>query len=95
MTYRFVASKPGTVLYESGTNPARQVRMGLFGALVASTLPAETCTYDGVTNIRTCELWAVAGTLALPGTSIPIWGYADTDPALWWTNRVRPLALCR
>jgi FtsP/CotA-like multicopper oxidase with cupredoxin domain len=34
VTYSFVASNPGTYLYESGTNPAKQVRMGLFGALL-------------------------------------------------------------
>lgn len=34
MTYSFVASEPGTYLYESGTEPAVQVNMGLFGALV-------------------------------------------------------------
>jgi len=34
MTYSFVASSPGSYLYESGTNPAVQVRMGLFGALI-------------------------------------------------------------
>jgi FtsP/CotA-like multicopper oxidase with cupredoxin domain len=34
VTYSFVASNPGTYLYESGTNPQKQVRMGLFGALV-------------------------------------------------------------
>jgi FtsP/CotA-like multicopper oxidase with cupredoxin domain len=34
VTYSFVASKPGTYLYESGTNPEKQVRMGLFGALI-------------------------------------------------------------
>lgn len=34
VTYSFVASNPGTYIYESGTNPAKQVRMGLFGALV-------------------------------------------------------------
>jgi hypothetical protein len=34
VTYRFVANHPGTFIYESGTNPAIQVRMGLFGALV-------------------------------------------------------------
>ena len=34
MTYSFVASKPGTYLYESGTDPTvKQVNMGLFGAL--------------------------------------------------------------
>ena len=34
VTYSFVASSPGTYLYESGTNPEKQVRMGLFGALI-------------------------------------------------------------
>ena len=34
VTYSFVAGNPGTYIYESGTNPEKQVRMGLFGALV-------------------------------------------------------------
>ena len=34
VTYSFVADKPGTFLYESGTDPETQVRMGLFGALI-------------------------------------------------------------
>ncbi len=34
VTYSFVADKPGTYLYESGTEPDVQVRMGLFGALI-------------------------------------------------------------
>jgi FtsP/CotA-like multicopper oxidase with cupredoxin domain len=34
MTYSFVASEPGTYLYQSGTDMAKQVQMGLFGALV-------------------------------------------------------------
>ncbi|MGC4001473.1 MAG: multicopper oxidase domain-containing protein [Anaeromyxobacter sp.] len=34
VTYRFVAGRPGTFAYHSGTDPATQVRMGLFGALV-------------------------------------------------------------
>ena len=34
VTYSFVAANPGTFLYESGTNPEKQVRMGLFGALI-------------------------------------------------------------
>ncbi|MCB8944472.1 MAG: multicopper oxidase domain-containing protein [Ardenticatenaceae bacterium] len=33
-TYSFVASDPGTYLYESGTMPQKQIEMGLFGALV-------------------------------------------------------------
>jgi len=34
VTYSFVANSPGTFIYESGTNPEIQVRMGLFGAIV-------------------------------------------------------------
>jgi FtsP/CotA-like multicopper oxidase with cupredoxin domain len=34
VTYSFVASKAGTFLYEAGTDPETQVRMGLFGALI-------------------------------------------------------------
>lgn len=34
VTYTFVANRPGTFLYHSGTNPQIQVKMGLFGALV-------------------------------------------------------------
>lgn len=34
VTYSFTAGGPGTYLYESGTDPEKQVRMGLFGALI-------------------------------------------------------------
>ncbi len=34
MTYSFVASNPGTYIYQSGTEPLIQVNMGLFGTLV-------------------------------------------------------------
>jgi FtsP/CotA-like multicopper oxidase with cupredoxin domain len=34
ITYSFVATRPGTFLYESGTNTKTQVPMGLFGALI-------------------------------------------------------------
>ncbi|HEX2911229.1 MAG TPA: multicopper oxidase domain-containing protein [Chloroflexia bacterium] len=34
VTYSFVAKNPGTYLYESGTDVAKQVDMGLFGALI-------------------------------------------------------------
>lgn len=33
-TYSFVASRPGTFIYESGTDTKKQVAMGLFGALI-------------------------------------------------------------
>jgi hypothetical protein len=34
VTYTFTASHAGTYLYESGTDPSKQVEMGLYGALV-------------------------------------------------------------
>jgi hypothetical protein len=34
VTYTFTASNPGTYLYESGSDPAKQVELGLYGALV-------------------------------------------------------------
>jgi FtsP/CotA-like multicopper oxidase with cupredoxin domain len=34
VNYSFTANNPGTFLYQSGTNPAKQVRMGLFGVLI-------------------------------------------------------------
>ena len=34
VTYSFVATNPGTYLYESGTDVGKQVQMGLYGALV-------------------------------------------------------------
>ncbi|MHB0877302.1 MAG: multicopper oxidase domain-containing protein [Anaerolineae bacterium] len=34
ITYSFIANEPGTYIYESGTEPMKQVQMGLFGALV-------------------------------------------------------------
>ena len=51
VTYTFTASRPGTYVYESGTKPQQQVRMGLFGALIvrptgATTLAAAGRMYD-------------------------------------------------
>lgn len=34
VTYSFTAGEPGTYLYQSGTDTKKQVRMGLFGALI-------------------------------------------------------------
>lgn len=46
MTYTFTADRPGTYLYESGTNPEKQVRMGLFGALIVRPSMGDTYAYD-------------------------------------------------
>lgn len=34
ITYKFTPNNPGTYIYESGTNPHKQVHMGLYGAVV-------------------------------------------------------------
>ena len=39
VTYSFVADHAGTFIYESGTDPQTQVRMGLFGALIVRPKP--------------------------------------------------------
>ena len=43
-TYTFNNVKPGTFLYESGTNPAVQISMGLYGAVVVK--PTATDAYN-------------------------------------------------
>ena len=44
VTYSFIAGKPGTFLYESGTDLQKQVQMGLFGSLVVR--PGSQTTTD-------------------------------------------------
>lgn len=45
ISYTFTATHPGTFIYESGTNPHKQIHMGLYGGLVVR--PAD---YDPVNN---------------------------------------------
>jgi len=46
VTYTFTASRPGTYLYESGTNPSKQVQMGLFGVLVVRPALGDEYAYN-------------------------------------------------
>lgn len=46
ITYSFVASKPGTFLYESGSDPKMQVGMGLFGALIVRPAMGANFVYN-------------------------------------------------
>ncbi|MCB8983250.1 MAG: multicopper oxidase domain-containing protein [Ardenticatenaceae bacterium] len=46
VTYSFVASNPGTYIYESGTNARKQVSMGLFGALIVRPSMGSGFVYD-------------------------------------------------
>jgi FtsP/CotA-like multicopper oxidase with cupredoxin domain len=54
VSYSFVASQPGSYIYESGTNPKVQVRMGLFGALIVrpATAPGGVGTPDQYVHNR-------------------------------------------
>ena len=46
VTYSFVASRPGTFLYQSGTDTAIQVPMGLFGAIVVRPAMGPSFMYN-------------------------------------------------
>ncbi|MEW5829842.1 MAG: multicopper oxidase domain-containing protein [Chloroflexota bacterium] len=55
VTYTFVASRPGTFLYQSGTDPAIQVRMGLFGALIVRPAAGPYYVYNDAASANTSE----------------------------------------
>jgi len=46
VSYTFTAGQPGTYLYESGTNPEKQVQMGLYGALIVRPTLGPNYAYD-------------------------------------------------
>ena len=46
VTYSFKASQPGTYIYESGTDPEKQVQMGLFGGLIVRPAGHANWTYN-------------------------------------------------
>jgi hypothetical protein len=46
VTYTFVAGHPGTYLYESGSDIAKQVEMGLYGVLVVRPALGSAFAYD-------------------------------------------------
>lgn len=45
-TYSFVAENPGTYIYESGTEPTRQINMGLFGGLIVRPSMGSNFAYN-------------------------------------------------
>ncbi|MDX9895086.1 MAG: multicopper oxidase domain-containing protein [Desulfofustis sp.] len=46
VTYSFVASKPGTYMYHSGSNMAKQLEMGLMGALIVRPSLGDEYAYN-------------------------------------------------
>lgn len=74
VTYSFTATKPGTYLYESGTDPVKQVEMGLYGALIV--YPSDTTAQTEATNA-----YGDSGTVFQKGREF-IHILAQVDPAL-------------
>lgn len=63
VTYSFVADHPGTFLYESGTDPDVQVRMGLFGALIVRPAMGPDYAYNrAIDRFTTHTIGAPANT---------------------------------
>ncbi len=50
VTYSFVASNPGTFIYESGSEPYKQVQMGLYGAMVVRPSMGAGFVYNDATT---------------------------------------------
>lgn len=46
VSYSFVTKEPGTYLYESGSNPHKQVPMGLYGALTVRPTKGDNFAYN-------------------------------------------------
>lgn len=46
VSYTFTADEPGTYLYESGTNPVKQIEMGLYGAIVVRPSAGANFAYN-------------------------------------------------
>jgi FtsP/CotA-like multicopper oxidase with cupredoxin domain len=53
VTYSFTAKDPGTYLYESGTDPGKQVQMGLYGALIVRPSAGDNLAYGADTQFDT------------------------------------------
>ncbi len=51
ITYKFKATHPGSFLYESGTDPRKQVGMGLFGAMIVRPSIGSDHAYNGTGNL--------------------------------------------
>jgi len=62
VTYTFTASHPGTFVYESGTKPQQQVRMGLFGTLIVRPTLGADHMYDRAdSQFDNSEVFATGG----------------------------------
>ncbi|MEP7118018.1 MAG: multicopper oxidase domain-containing protein [Acidobacteriota bacterium] len=84
ITYSFVASNPGSYIYESGTLPHKQVRMGLFGALVVRPTQGASYMYN-----RTDSRYTTSTQFSASGPQVNeeyMVLLSELDPYLHWAT---------
>ncbi len=78
VTYTFTASEPGTYLYESGTDPARHIHMGLYGALVV--YPTDGTAYGPGTEFNPDQEFLLVMGEVDPDLHFAVETHASADP---------------
>ena len=78
VTYTFTATEPGTYLYESGTNPALQIHMGLYGALVV--YPTDGTAYGPGTEYNPDQEFLLVMAEVDPDLHFAVETHASADP---------------
>ncbi|MGB8339083.1 MAG: multicopper oxidase domain-containing protein [Burkholderiales bacterium] len=94
VSYRFVATNPGTYMYHSGTQPALQVEMGLVGALIvrpAVANPSKQAYTHANTVFDREHLFLLTEIDPLVHSAVEAGQYATVDtsnfhPVLWFIN---------
>lgn len=92
VTYTFVAREPGTYLYQSGTNPALQIEMGLVGALIVRPRLGNNFAYNSSDTRFDHEYLYVLSEMDPEIHFIASMGYFDFidntrhNPVLWMIN---------
>jgi FtsP/CotA-like multicopper oxidase with cupredoxin domain len=86
VTYTFVADHPGTFLYESGTDPDIQVRMGLFGALIVRPTMGRDFAYNRSDDQFTTH----TGSATLSGDNNTLGGANNTEEFMVLLSEIDP-----
>lgn len=84
VTYTFVASKPGTFLYQSGTRPELQIEMGLFGALIVRPLAANQAYEHPDTAYERENLFILSEMDVRIHESVEFGRMNEIDNTTWW-----------
>lgn len=85
-TYSFTADDPGTYLYSSGTNPSRQVPMGLYGALVVRSSVPGTAYGTSATAFNREAVLVLSEIDPLLNANPTAFDPTDWHPTYWLIN---------